>query len=839
MKNRIPDFLTNILKYTSFLILIFCFGACNSPHVIYLQKDADKLLQLAAKEIKRYVYLRTGEILTISDSDSTKAMFLFKQDRKLEQDEFMLESNGTQLVITGGADISILYGAYEFAEQLGVRFYLHGDVIPDEKIPFKLPILKIHKSPAFEKRGILPFHDFAEGPDWWDEADYKTVFTQMVKMKMNFAGFHTYPEQNAHEELWYRAEPLVWIGKKESVAENGYVNEAYPTMHFSTGNTEWGYRCTPTSQFVGGASLLFEKVGYGLSYMDNVSPWPHYNNENLKIFNESGVFFNNVFSFAKNYGIQLCVGTETPLTIPNQVKEKYQIKKETESDIRQFYEGIFTRIVKTYPVDYYWLWNPEYWTWSCDKVYDEEVMKTLRDIQIANEVLNKMGKPMQLATCGWVLGPPKERTMFDRILPTEIPFSCMNRGQGYSPVDSGFNQIKERPKWSIPWVEDDPDLISSQLWVGRLQKNAFDSYNYGCNGLMGVHWRTKDLAPNFSALAKASWNNKEWFSQQNSAREFLPNDFYTDWVKSEFGANHLYLIQLFTELDGKGIARGEGAYGDAPLKATEWENGPGAIFSKQWDNLSKKRVQLKVYDFIPTLEDYRKNIAGAGNLDRFDYWLNSFKFNRQLVHLGMAKIEFDSLIKEVEIQNIPDDQLAIHKKVLLEKRVNLASEWNELIRYLLLKTSTKGDMGIIANLEMHNLNYNQFLTEHDVLLEELMGKELPKDVFPSKSYSGPLRIVVTPAPSVLFKGVEYNLQIRVLSKSENISCKMHYRNLGERVYTSRSLRAISKNVFEVDINDTIFDNDFEYYFEVNAGNETVCYPATAKNVNHSIVIVNR
>jgi len=33
----------------------------------------------------------------------------------------------------------VLYGAYTFAEKLGVRFYLDGDVIPDARIPFAIP----------------------------------------------------------------------------------------------------------------------------------------------------------------------------------------------------------------------------------------------------------------------------------------------------------------------------------------------------------------------------------------------------------------------------------------------------------------------------------------------------------------------------------------------------------------------------------------------------------------------------------------------------------------------------------------------------------------------------
>ena len=59
-------------------------------------------------------------------------------------------------------------------------------------------------------------------------------------------------------------------------------------------------------------------------------------------------------------------------------------------------------------------------------------------------------------------------------------------------------------------MEDDPDMISAQLWVGRLRKDALDAYRYGCDGLFGIHWRTRILGPNVSALAKAAWTCDEW-----------------------------------------------------------------------------------------------------------------------------------------------------------------------------------------------------------------------------------------------------------------------------------------------------------------------------------------
>ena len=89
----------------------------------------------------------------------------------MEEQTYRLKTvvaNGRKkLRITGGSGVAVLYGAYHFVETLGVRFYMHGDVIPDEQIPLRLPQIDKVGKPLFKLRGIQPFHDFPEGPDWW------------------------------------------------------------------------------------------------------------------------------------------------------------------------------------------------------------------------------------------------------------------------------------------------------------------------------------------------------------------------------------------------------------------------------------------------------------------------------------------------------------------------------------------------------------------------------------------------------------------------------------------------------------------------------------------------
>ena len=88
---------------------------------------AGPITDLAAKEIRRYVYLRTGSLPSIKEDG---AGLVLKIDPALAAQEYRITPDG----ITGGSDVGVLYGAYRYAELLGVRFYLHGDVVPDERL---------------------------------------------------------------------------------------------------------------------------------------------------------------------------------------------------------------------------------------------------------------------------------------------------------------------------------------------------------------------------------------------------------------------------------------------------------------------------------------------------------------------------------------------------------------------------------------------------------------------------------------------------------------------------------------------------------------------------------
>ena len=500
--------------------------------VIVSPREASWIEALAAREVRRYIYVRTGRLLPLLTEPKGalpkgNLILVSRKDRAgirsladtpllnaLAPQSYRLKtvpnprgaSKGARiLLLTGGDDAGTLYAAYRLAEGLGVRFYLHGDVIPDEPLEWKLPDLDEHGAPLFALRGIQPFHDFPEGPDWWNRDDYLAVIGQLPKLRMNFFGLHTYPEERPN------AEPTVWIGLASDLGKRGQVNFSYPASYMNSLRGNWGYETAKTSGYLFGSAGLFERDDFGPEVMFGSMPSPTDQEACNQVFDRSAAMLREAFTFAHQLGVKTCVGTETPLVIPKRVRERLKTLGRNPSDpavVQELYEGIFRRAAEAYPLDYYWFWTPEGWTWS--GVKEEEVKATMSDLASAMAARAKVQSPFSLATCGWVLGPQQDRAMFDKALPKDVAVSCINRQVGYTPVDAGFAEVQGRSKWAIPWLEDDPALSSPQLWAGRMRRDAYDALSYGCDGLMGIHWRTRALGPNVGALAQAAWDQAPW-----------------------------------------------------------------------------------------------------------------------------------------------------------------------------------------------------------------------------------------------------------------------------------------------------------------------------------------
>ena len=252
-----------------FLLLSLLPLQAGEPQKIQLPEHPSRIMTYSGKELQKYIWQRCRLLLPVeerkADKQEKSIICLQVDSISLGKEEYSIHRQQENLYIRGGSAVAVLYGVYTYAEHLGVRFALHGDILPDEKFNESLyDCPEIKGKPLFEKRGLLPFHDFPEGPDLWDADMYKSCITQMTKMKLNFFSLHTYPH----------VEPNVWIGLAEDVLPNGNVSYSYPTSLANTArSTSWGYSAMDTRDYSSGAASLFGDSAF-MSPVLNGVPWP-------------------------------------------------------------------------------------------------------------------------------------------------------------------------------------------------------------------------------------------------------------------------------------------------------------------------------------------------------------------------------------------------------------------------------------------------------------------------------------------------------------------------------------------------------------------------------------
>ncbi len=88
------------------------------------------------------------------------------------------------LIVGGGSPRATMWAVYDLAEQWGVRYLLHGDILPAKRA-FVLPNLNSVKEPVLRVRQWRVINDFACGPESWGIQDYRPVLNQLAKMKFN------------------------------------------------------------------------------------------------------------------------------------------------------------------------------------------------------------------------------------------------------------------------------------------------------------------------------------------------------------------------------------------------------------------------------------------------------------------------------------------------------------------------------------------------------------------------------------------------------------------------------------------------------------------------------
>jgi hypothetical protein len=286
------------------------------------------------------------------------------------------------------------------------------------------------------------------------------------------------------------------------------------------------------------------------------------------------------------------------------------------------------------------------------------------DLEAAMAAHDKINPALKMATNGWVVGPLPDRSIFDKKLPTTWDaITSIDLNTGHSAVDPSYLNVTRHKKWAIPWMEDDPDLTAPQLWVNRTMEHMDDAKKYGCNGLLGIHWRTRAVGPQIMAMAQKSWDPA-----------LDSSSFWFDWSKSQFGSASgqvQAIAKVFESVDSFLM----------PLVVT-WTAGPGK-FGPSTANCGRRS---KDFGFIAKLEAAGKSVTGESNKANFAYWLSTFKYQVAISETSCAWAGYETAMKSVTTP-------ATAKSVGIPARSALIANMTEMIWQLQQTLTNVGELG--------------------------------------------------------------------------------------------------------------------------------------------------
>jgi hypothetical protein len=286
-------------------------------------------------------------------------------------------------------------------------------------------------------------------------------------------------------------------------------------------------------------------------------------------------------------------------------------------------------------------------------------------------------------------------------------------------------------------------------------------------------------------------------------------DFYLDYARANFGP-------AVAEPVGRLLARIDGV--QMP-EVSAWIDGPGGLSpsSAAWSEVKPR------FAFVGELEQLRPQVQGAGNLDRFDYWLNTYQAAATMAELGCLRGQLDKAMAAGD-----------HASALTA-RIAMAQAWTRLLTLQTAIVTTPGELGTIANLEQHTRRSLKFLEGHDDALTKALGKPLPPEAEPGKGYAGPAKIIVPTVRSVARLHESLKLTVLILDQVQPVNVKLHFRAMGHGDWRESPAEHVGRAVYRVSL--PALQEDTEYYVSAErAAGQTLSWPATAPHMNQTVVV---
>jgi hypothetical protein len=465
----------------------------------------------------------------------------------------------------------------------------------------------------------------------------------------------------------------------------------------------WSTHPMTTGQFAGGSAQLFATDYFGAETTREPG-------DDIAIRREQQVM-REALAYAKMRGLHPCLGFEVSGD-PTRPAEREDFLLRLEHVLNQYPD-----------LDYLWLWQPEargmrgtavhleespggvYTTTNLLGKYgmarraiyqraveakgsprygsQEETSRIARAVEgarlelYANLALRALGKrknPPRLVISGWGgegrMVSAEYYEGLDKTLPKSVVFASLEHMVPRARIDSIYSQLPaDRERWPIPWFEFDGDQWHPQSFVHTYEPMLNNVRNSGSQGVLGIHWRTREVEENVAYTMQFAWNP-----------DLTAAEFYRDYARRCFPESIASaMAEILSSLDQLGY-RWVGGRGQAEYNKFSW--GPGTEPEKV-ERL--KELQGRCRELLSE--------AGHGRA-RLDWLINRMEYVLQFQEVGVAAVAARKLLDQAT--NAPPQEaraLGQQALALLDPEA-----MNRALQAYSLRVSTRGEHGVLATI---------------------------------------------------------------------------------------------------------------------------------------------
>lgn len=644
--------------------------------------------------------------------------------------------------LTGATPQAVLYAVFEFLERQGAFFGLAGEVYPLEPVrSVNLPPLNQpwQAQPRFDTRGLLPWPDFLNCITVFNREDHRAYLEAMLRMRFNTLGIHVYSGAEQGTEPFLSFE---------------YGGVGHLAFTDTTATSRWGYLPERTSRYGMGASELFAGEVFGSeAAMKATSCW-----EDQELAQQ---LWGEAFRYAQELGIRTGVGFE-PYQIPDEIfratppEALYvspnpkvpgpRIDPESVA-ARDMLEARLGRLLEVYPtVSYVWLWEDEQMNWASQK---ENVPLSITPFQQAHDFLKRHAPEKRLIISGWG-GVVRHFAYFHTHLPEDIIFTSLNDNLGWDPVDEEYGKLGGRERWPIPWLEDDPAMWLPQFHVHRAAEDFDRAEKFGCQGLLGIHWRHRIMDANAGFQAQRSWGGS-----------LKPDDYFRRFAAVQArGTRAGKLAQTLDRADRERLILGSftGKIENRHHEIHEYTGDYDEAF-QFWNGYEPpQEVKTSQAEVARELRELTESASSPAERERLDYFTRYVEFLLPYSESWSLAFHLDQVLRQAQDLKKQGNAAGARQKVTTDG-VPLWLKLAPLVREALLgyqrTVSERNELGALAS--MHNKYERLALFRLRASMREFLG-DLPaetENLFAEVRRPDPNaapRVFIPTRPSLLGKG---------------------------------------------------------------------------------------